>query len=77
LIVVSNASPLIILAKVGDLEGCSVLWRHLVFEDALDIPLPVQNPNNVNTVAVHEIINADCLEPRNRPAPQVVKLRIA
>jgi hypothetical protein len=56
---------------------CSRTLQSLTFEDAFDIPFAVQNPDHADSVTVHQVINADCLESGDGPETQVLKLRAA
>jgi hypothetical protein len=49
-----------------------ILVRFLIFEDALNISFAMQNPNNVDNLFVHQVINSDGFKSNNRPRAQIL-----
>jgi hypothetical protein len=48
-----------------------ILVCFLIFEDALNISFAMQDPNNVDKLFVHHVINSDGFKSDNRPRAQV------
>jgi hypothetical protein len=49
-----------------------ILVRFFTFEDALNISFAMQNPNNVDNLFVHQVINSDGFKSNNRPRAQIL-----
>ena len=50
--------------------------RCLIFKDAFNIAFAMQNPNHMENLFVHQIINSDRFKSNNRPRAQISQLRV-
>jgi hypothetical protein len=48
-----------------------------MFEDALNVPFPVENSNDAEGVSPRKVIDTDGLKSCDRPRTQILKLRVA
>lgn len=47
-----------------------------MFEDAFNVPLAVENPNDAEGVSPRKVIDTDGLKSHDRPRTQILKLRV-